>query len=45
MKRKTYERPTMKVVQLQQRCCILAGSNEPQGRSATMTVTYEEEDI
>ena len=45
MKRKTYERPAMKVVELRQRCCILAGSNELQGKSATMTVTYEEEDI
>lgn len=29
MKRKTYERPTMKVVELRQRCCILQASNEP----------------
>jgi hypothetical protein len=27
MKRKDYERPTMKVVQLQHQCHILAGSN------------------
>ena len=29
MKRKTYERPTMKVVELRQQCHILTGSNEP----------------
>ena len=44
MKRKTYQRPTTMVVQLRQQCCILSGS-EPVGKSATMTVTYEEEDI
>ena len=45
MKRKTYQRPTTMVVQLQQQCCILSGSGESLGKSATMTVTYEEEDI
>ena len=30
MKRKTYERPAMKVVEMRQRCGILAGSGEPQ---------------
>ena len=29
MKRKTYERPTMKVVELRQRCHILTVSGEP----------------
>jgi hypothetical protein len=28
MKRKDYRKPTMKVVKLQQQCCILAGSGE-----------------
>ena len=31
MKRKDYERPTMKVVQLQHHCHILAGSNGQAG--------------
>jgi len=45
MKRKTYQRPTTMVVELRQQCCILSGSGLTQGKSATMTVTYEEEDI
>ena len=28
MKRKTYQRPTTMVVELKQRCCILAGSQK-----------------
>ena len=45
MKRKDYQRPQMRVVELRQQCHILAGSGLTQGKSATMTVTYEEEDI
>ena len=40
--RRKYERPTMRVVGLQHRTMILAGSG---GADATMSVTYEEEDI
>ena len=40
--KREYGRPEMKVVELRQKCCILTGSG---GRSATMTVTYEEEEI
>ena len=46
MKRKDYEKPTMQVVELPHRTMILAGSGgDAQGKSATMTVTYTEEDI
>ena len=41
MKKKEYERPTTKVVQLKQRSRILAGSPV----SATMPGTFTEEDI
>jgi hypothetical protein len=44
MKRKDYERPAMKVIEVRKRCHILAGSG-PQNNSATMNVTYTEEDI
>ena len=37
-----YGRPEMRVVELRQKCCILTGSSD---RQATMTVTYEEEEI
>ena len=37
-----YQRPEMRVVELRQKCCILTGSGD---RQATMTVTYEEEEI
>ena len=40
MKRTDYQKPTMKVVELRQKCCILTVSGD---RQATMTVTYEEE--
>ena len=44
MKQKSfYERPYMRVVELRGRQQILAGSGL--GKSATMNVTYEEEDI
>ena len=42
MKRKDYEKPTMKVVKLQHQCHILASSD---GVQATMSGTFEEEDI
>ena len=42
--KRVYVRPAMQVVELRQQCHILAGS-EPQGKSASMNVTYEEEDI
>ena len=42
--KRTYARPQMRVVELRQQCHILTGS-EPQGKSASMNVTYEEEDI
>ena len=40
--RRKYERPAMRVIELQHRTMILAGST---GASTTMDVTYEEEDI
>ena len=40
--RRKYERPAMRVVELQHRTMILAGSG---GADATMNVTYDEEDI
>ncbi len=40
--KRVYGRPEMRVVEMRHKCCILAGSGE---RQATMTVTYEEEDI
>ena len=43
--KRQYARPQMRVVELKQRCHILAGSGEPLGKSASMSVTYEEEDI
>lgn len=45
MKRQDYQRPEMKVVELRQQCHILAGSGEGLGKSASMSVTYDEEDI
>ena len=45
MKQKLYHEPTMKVVKLSHKSQILAGSGETEGKSATMTVTYGEEDI
>ena len=42
MKRTDYQKPTMKVVMLRHKCCILAGSGQ---KSAQMSVTYEEEEI
>ena len=42
--KRQYARPQMTVVELRQQCHILAGS-EPQGKSASMNVTYEEEEI
>ena len=41
--KREYGRPEMRVVELRQKCGILVGSGED--RSASMTVTYEEEDI
>ena len=38
-----YGRPEMKVVELRQKCCILTVSGGDS--KATMTVTYDEEDI
>jgi len=38
-----YQRPEMKVVELRQKCCILTVSGGDS--KATMTVTYDEEDI
>ena len=43
--KREYQRPQMQVVELRQRCCILAGSGEGLGKSASMSVTYDEEDI
>jgi hypothetical protein len=45
MKRQGYQRPEMLVVELRQRSSILAGSGEGLGKSASMSVTYDEEDI
>ena len=45
MKRKNYERPTMKVVKLQHQCHILAGSGVNAERSSYGTASgdYEQE--
>ena len=40
-----YQRPQMRVVELRRQCHILAGSGEGLGKSASMSVTYDEEDI
>ena len=40
MKRKDYEKPATRVVELQQRCQILTVSDSS---SATISITYEEE--
>ena len=40
--KKVYGRPEMKVVELRHKCCILTVSGDSK---ATMTVTYDEEDI
>lgn len=43
MKRKDYQKPTMKVVELQQRTTLLTGSEtEPKGASLNVTYTEEE---
>ena len=42
MKRRNYQKPTMQVIELQHHTMILAVST---GASATMSVTYEEEDF
>lgn len=44
MKKKLYEKPTMKVVMLQQQTHLLAGSNNTEVK-ATMNTTWGEEDI
>ena len=44
MKRTDYQKPTMKVIELRQKCCILTGSGE-NSASAGMSVTYDEEEI
>ena len=41
MKRKNYQEPTMHIVEVRQKCSILAGSN---GNATNMNVTYSEED-
>lgn len=41
--KKVYGRPEMKVVELRHKCCILTVSGGDS--KATMTVTYDEEDI
>ena len=43
IQKKEYGRPEMKVVELRHKCSILTVSGGD--RQATMTVTYEEEDI
>ena len=43
MQKHEYNRPSMRVVELKQRCHILMTSG--QGKSATMNVEYYEEDI
>lgn len=43
MKRKDYQKPTMKVVEIQQRTTLLTQS-ETETKSATLNVTYSEED-
>ena len=40
--KREYGRPEMKVVELRHKCSILTVSGD---RQATMTVTYDEEDI
>jgi len=42
MKRKDYEKPTMKVVQLQHQCHILAGSGVEANRSGYGAATEDE---
>ena len=44
MKKKEYERPTIQVVQIQERCHILAGSVTDEV-TATMDDTFVEEEI
>ena len=41
--KKEYGRPEMRVVELRHKCCILTVSGGDS--KATMTVTYDEEDI
>ena len=48
MKRKDYQMPTMKVVELRSKCQILAGSNDEVhvgDVDASMEGTFEEHDI
>jgi len=44
MNRKDYQRPQMRVVELRQHGMLMT-SGEGLGKSASMSVTYEEEDI
>ena len=41
--KRMYVTPAMRTVELRHKCCILTGSGGD--RQATMTVTYDEEDI
>jgi hypothetical protein len=43
MRKKDYQKMTMKVVQLKHKCQILAGSGEPQGRSSVQNYGWETE--
>ena len=46
MKKKDYQKPTMKVVKLQHRTHLLQASGQASGQvSATMSGTFTEEDI
>lgn len=48
MHRKDYQRPEMKVVELQHRCCLLAGSGkggDAMDNNSVLNVTYDEEEI
>jgi len=45
MKKKEYERPTMQIVEVKQQVHLLAGSVNSGDVNATMTGTWEEEDI
>lgn len=44
MKKKVYEKPAMQVVRLQSMPMMQSASKQSVGKSATMSVTYEEED-
>ena len=45
MKRKNYERPTMKVVQLQHKCQMLAGSPYETNGTGGTSLTKMEDDV